>query len=225
MTTLIGQTTGVAYRATVTLNYTSTAGNLLVLCVQHHGATVSPTITDTAGNAWQVAGDTTDGQGESIGTMYYCLDAGAVTSVTIPAQTSLVLANLSEWSGVAGFRSASSAFQATGATLQVETATNAGDLVIGHASVWSPDAAAPTPSAGWTPLDQAGSGSNRLASAYYAESAGGDLGPLFSLSGPGKFGNVTAAFIPATAELASASSLAVFRIAGGQLVPMVAALA
>ena len=146
----IGQNTNSTWGTSAVTNYSSTAGNTLVLAVSSLG---SNTITDTAGNTWTLLADTTAGStdGQSVGQVYYCINAAAVTSVTLARATNSTMAiSLTEWSNVAEMRN----FTVGGSGAASVQATT-GDLVMGsmfHFSASGTPAATPSGYAGLTPV-------------------------------------------------------------------------
>lgn len=201
----VGQAAGGDYVASYTRTYTSTAGNLLVLCVQHQAGTIN-SVTDTAGNAWTLARDTfvsDTATSEGRVAIYVCPAAKAVTSVTVTCATvSGLNVNLSEWSGmaVAGpVREAASAFAPTSSTPLAPTVTAAvGDVVVGVFGYGNSTVSIDTLASGYTALAGFNVSSTWLRAAYRAVTVAGATGPAWSLSASGgSHGEVVVALVPA----------------------------
>ena len=96
-------------------------------------STVEATVADTAGNTWiKGAFGSKSGSVNTRTEIWYCLNAAAITSVTITTPSFAHAGNLSEWSGVASFDAGSgSTVGGTGVTITSPTITpTTGDLII-----------------------------------------------------------------------------------------------
>ena len=84
--TFVGQVAASVFAPSATKAYVSTAGNALILSLQHQSFS-PPTITDTAGNTWLQGPDTVvDGTGapaeKQVG-LWYVINALPITSLTV----------------------------------------------------------------------------------------------------------------------------------------------
>lgn len=198
---LVGQASNQAFSTTCTVTRTTTTGNTLVLCIQHQGST-SVTVTDSAGGTWTLAAttNTAGSTAQRLASIYYRINAGAITSVTVTMGASSALnVSLSEYSGVGSFRAAAAANVASGSVQATVTAT-AADLEVSLAA-WTAASRAETVTSGYTALTAVATSTTYLAEAYKLSSAGGTVGPTWSLSPTATAGVITAAFAPSSVPL------------------------
>lgn len=200
--TLVGNSAaGGSYAATRQQPFTSTAGNALVLVVLHQGQAIT-SVTDTAGNTWTLAADSA-----SVGApsqyqvaVYYCLNAKAITSVTVtcPATTAIVT-NVSQWAGVGGFRGGAAKYAATGGAQPAPSAVavQAGDVLVGGGAYYAA-AQGETVAAPFVQMNDAGVSTTQLAVAYDVADTAGTVGPVWTQpDGTKPFGSATVALSPA----------------------------
>ena len=88
---IVGTTKLDGFGTTLNIPYASTAGSLLVVHVSV-GNVLTP--TDTAGNTWTLAMDTSTigSTAQRLGQIYYCLNANAITSLTLTPIRGIALA-------------------------------------------------------------------------------------------------------------------------------------
>lgn len=194
--TLIQSTTGGGWAGVspLTIPISTTAGSTLVLSTTI-SAGAEPTITDTAGNTWVKAASTVDvgASGQRRGSVYYCINAAAVTSVSATsASNQNWSAVVSEWSGVDSFRDATA----------VNTPSNgapvgavAGDLVLSSVFYYEPDFIIYDPPEGWTEVGGVAPTNNAHSSAYQIAASDGSVGAPWSMPGASR-AIITAALAP-----------------------------
>lgn len=185
---VVGQAIANDYSSTITVNYSSTAGNTLVVFCNSNG---SNTVTDSAGNTWTLAGDTIPlgATSQRQGQMYYCVNADPVTSVTISRASSTNFnVSLTEWQGVKGFRSARSVSQPGDETIDA----SAGDLLISTHFTYSASSSPKTVPSDYTELTPSVR-ANFILSIGYRQAASN--GTHIAGWGTGNAGVITAAFI------------------------------
>lgn len=133
----------------VTVTYSSTTGNLLVATIHVNTETAISvsSVTDTAGNTWTKAVNTTSSTGSgNRAEVWYAANATAVTSVTVTISAAQVhIANISEYSNVAtvspldgtpqGVSRTTCSTGGSACTSPSITTTNADDLLIAMLSV------------------------------------------------------------------------------------------
>lgn len=203
---LVGQVAGSGFSTSLTVSRTTTAGNLLVACIEHQGGTVS-SVTDTAGNVW-VAGPDTYGStalNQQRVAIWYCLNAAAVTSITATqSASSALLVNLSEWSGLTTEVASAVVVSTSGSSNTPASVTaSVGDLVVGAGAYYeSGSVRADTINSPYTALTGASISSTFMCAAYQVAAAG-STGPVWSLSPSVAVGAVTVQFTGATTATAS----------------------
>lgn len=185
----VKQTTGNAYGTSITVNHTASAGADLVLAVSSGGGN---TITDTAGNTWTLVADTVSqgATGQRMGQVYRCLNAAAITSVTINRSSNASLAvSLTEWSGIGAVRN-----MTVGATAADPVSAQVGDLVLSSIFQYSGSGAPTATPGGYTGLNHAGQDSFVTAAAYRLATTSGAQNPDWNNA---SIGEINIAFSPA----------------------------
>lgn len=192
---LVKSTTGGGWAGVspLTIPISTTSGNALVLSTTiTAGAT--PTVADTAGNVWVKAASTVDvgAAGQRRGCVYYCIDAAAVTSVSVTsASNQNWSAVVSEWSGVESFRGAVAANTPSGST---PVAAEAGDLVVSSAFYYEPDFIVYTAPTGWGDVGGVAPTNNVHSSAYQIATASGNVGAAWTMPASAR-AVITTAFV------------------------------
>ncbi|NKG21123.1 hypothetical protein [Paeniglutamicibacter terrestris] len=208
---IVGTTKLDGFGTTLDIPYASTAGNLLVVHVSV-GNVLTP--TDTAGNTWTLALNTSTigSTSQRLGQVYYCLNASAITSLTLThAASQNYVAIVTELSGVASYRGGA---MNTGTSTAATTSVVAGDMVLSGCFYFktAATAAAPFP-AGWTGIDTGIRGNNFNGLAYQAIAADGTSGPSWALGSNGA--HTVTAWVPSVTEVFTN-----FRWTGSAWVPM-----
>lgn len=212
---------------TATINQTTTAGNLLVLTIQHQGGAITG-VSDDASNTWTKAGDTQDlgASSQRRVAVYYCLNAAAATAVTVTG-SSVIQLLLDEWSGVGAFGSAtvlSNAGSTTPASATV-TGVSTGDLVYGCLAYVEVSAGTQlqTLQSGYTTTNAYDNGgtSTSCVTGAYSLTASGTTGPTWTMSTSASTGEVTVTFTPAatgaTGTLASTETADTVAASGAEI--------
>lgn len=208
MISLVQETGGNDWGASLSLPFTTSAGSLLVAQVNQDPT--AGTITDSAGNTYSLLADTTDygAIDQHAGQLYYCLNASPATSVTLTRTgNSNIVMRLTEWSGVGTLVGGGAARSASPPPRTVET----NDLVILSNFRWNSNGtglAAPT---GYTALTTYNRGTITNSGAYKIATANGTEAPTYGSSSTN--GVISAAFGPATGGEALAGNY--FRLVGG----------
>lgn len=217
MTTRIQDVSAGTVTTAQTLNVAivTTAGNLLAASIQIGGAITDTVIgvTDTAGNTWIKAINTTSQAQGWRDEIWYCENALAVTQVTVTTNvaTTRIAANVSEYSGVALSGALAQTGQLTANNTSgssgTATPTEVGTLVIGNLGWAGSTATATLTSAGWTALSNAtaqpGAAQRNGRTAYIINPALSVQEATWTLSGSVNHGGCIAVFrqdiVPATA--------------------------
>jgi hypothetical protein len=204
------------------ITYTSTGGNTLILAGLIYSSSVSSafgltTITDTAGNTWQLstsnatnppaqwAQDPVDG-GSYLTFVAWVIAAAAVTHVTYAwnsGTSDFSRVTLSEWSGITAADTGNAGHAASGAAtapFPLTLATN-GDLVVGAVD----SSSALTVPSGWTTFTSGGSVANL---AYGLPEGPGSYTPTWALSPSGDYAGSVMAFNPPVTNVTGTLSVA-----------------
>jgi hypothetical protein len=196
----VGQAANALFATSCAVNRATAAGNLLVLMVGHTSRTGVVTLVDSAGGSlsagdWILAATTngTAATSEKLISVYYRLNAPAVTSVTVTEASSTALdLNLSEWSGVASFRGAAAT---TGPTTTVAgVITN--DLIVSMIGYYDAPSTIGVSTSGYTMLTPAKVSTSGAAYTWAKATTTATQGPTWTQSPAASWGTVTAAFAP-----------------------------
>lgn len=203
--TLIGQAAGRSGND-VTLTYSSTAGNTLIISCLNQGATAS--VYDSAGNTWIADGTsaTAGATSQRITSMFHCILAAPITTVTV---TQGVVNNLnvvlSEWAGIGTLREVEVGLSASGSKTPpppVTVSAVTGDLVIGSEAYYTGTGSdISTVDSSYTKLGTAGATNAQHVVVWGIAGASGSAAPNFTYSTYIYYGTVLAAFSPTSGML------------------------
>lgn len=180
---LVGTTRLDGWGTSLNVPYSSAAGNLLVVSVSV-GNVLTP--TDTAGNTWMLAHDTSTigSTSQRLGQVYYSLNAAAITSITLThAANQNYVVIVSEWSGVEALRASN---MNTGTNTAATAAAQAGDLILSGCFYFQTEGTAPVSyPAGYLGVNTWAKGNNFNGQAYQIVLASGNAGPSWALGSSG----------------------------------------
>ena len=178
----------------------TTAGNTLIVRGTHRAGTngLTMSLTDDAGNTWQLAGAPVAGNSGD-GFLFYCLDAAPITSITISPVASLLF--LTEWSGVGTVADITSQANASTTTPPpaLALADTPGSLVYGALSATVSNRVFVIEPNGFTEGVQFRATQMTSLAAYLLDAGPGEWGPQWRITsgGASTSGAVTVVFRPA----------------------------
>ncbi|HEY8992474.1 MAG TPA: PKD domain-containing protein [Candidatus Microsaccharimonas sp.] len=222
--TFVGQAATSVFAPSATKAYVSTAGNALILSLQHQSFS-PPTITDTAGNTWIQGPDTVvDGTGapseKQVG-LWYVINALPITSLTVTtsgAGSKAIQFNLSEWRGVDSLRAKSSTYAATPSTNSAAAPVTAqtGDLVIGNMGYYDATGRDDSLVSGYTALTGNAISTTYQSVGYRVVTTTASAGPTYTYTRNTQSGIAVASFVPATVRTIGIAATATYNPTGLQ---------
>jgi len=218
----VGQVAKSVFAGTSTQAYTSTAGNTLILALQHQ--TFTPTITDSAGNTWVQGPDTvvdgTVATAEKQVGLWYSINATPITSITVTTSGSgnkAIQFNLSEWRGIGSLRAKASGYQGSGtASATAPVVTQTGDLLIGNMGYFDGTGRDDTVASGYTVLTGNAISTTYQSVAYQIASTTATTGPSYTFARSTGSGIAVASFMPAPVKTISIAATATYNPTGTQ---------